>query len=99
MKKPKVRTKPVAAKKPVKAAKRVAKTNQAAAAARKGSAARGSAGMDLLAGAIEALAAIAAELRQIADDLRDLMGGGQEPEVDALVITEVENPKSLEEES
>ena len=54
--------------------------------------------MDLLAEAIADLAAIAAELRQIADDLRDLMSRSEEPEVDALVITEVENPESLEEE-
>jgi fumarate hydratase class II len=54
--------------------------------------------MDSLAEAISALAAIAAELRQIADDLRDLMGGRQEPEVDALVITEVESQESQEEE-
>jgi hypothetical protein len=54
--------------------------------------------MDLLGEAISALAAIAAELRQITDDLRDLMGRRQEPEVDALVITEVQNPEGLEEE-
>jgi predicted RNase H-like nuclease (RuvC/YqgF family) len=53
--------------------------------------------MDSLAGAIEALAAIAMELRQIADDLQDLMRRGQEPEVDALVITEVESSEAPEE--
>jgi hypothetical protein len=99
MKNSKVRTNPVAAKKPAKAAKRAAKTNPAAAAARKARAARNSAGMDSLAEAIAALAAIAAELHQIADDLRDLIARPEEPEVDTLVITQVENPENLEEES
>lgn len=100
MKKTKPRTKPVVAKQPAKAHKRVAKTNQAAAAtAWEAPSARESAGMDLLAEAIAGLAAIAAELRQIADDLRDLMGGPEQPELDALVITEVESPEGPEEES
>jgi hypothetical protein len=94
MKKQKTKTKPVAAGKPAK----TAKTNPRAAAGRKAPAASGAAGMDSLREAISALAAIAAELRQIADDLRDVMGRRQEPEVDALVITEVENPEGLEEE-
>ncbi|HVA41020.1 MAG TPA: hypothetical protein VNF49_10170 [Candidatus Binataceae bacterium] len=99
MKKPKVGTKPITAKKPATAAKRVVKTRPAVAAARKPRAARESGRMDLLAEAIATLAAIAAELRQIADDLRDLMGGGEEPEVEALLVTEVETPEGLEEES
>jgi fumarate hydratase class II len=99
MKKTKPRTKPVVAKQLAKAHKRVAKTNQAAAAARKIPSARESAGIDLLAEAIASLAAIATELRQIADDLRDLMGGPEQPELDALVITEVESPEGPEEES
>ncbi|MGZ6185548.1 MAG: hypothetical protein ACXWNN_06585, partial [Candidatus Binataceae bacterium] len=94
MKKPKVRTTPVRAKKPINAAKRGAKTKPTATAARKTPAARRSAGMDSLAGAIEALAAIAMELRRIADDLQNLMRQGQEPEVDALVITEVESSEA-----
>ena len=97
MKKPKTKTKPVAAGKPAKTAKRPAKTNPRAAAGRKAPAASGAAGMDLLGEAISALAAIAAELHQITDDLREVMGRRQEPEVDALVITEVENPEGLEE--
>jgi hypothetical protein len=97
MKKPKVRTTPVRAKKPINAAKRGAKTKPTATAARKTPAARRSAGMDSLAGAIEALAAIAMELRRIADDLQNLMRQGQEPEVDALVITEVESSEAPEE--
>ncbi|MGZ6252148.1 MAG: hypothetical protein ACXWM1_03670 [Candidatus Binataceae bacterium] len=97
MKKPKVRTTPVMAKKPINAAKRGAKTKPTATAARKTPAARRSAGMDSLAGAIEALAAIAMELRRIADDLQNLMRQGQEPEVDALVITEVESSEAPEE--
>ena len=97
MKKPKVRTTPVMAKKPINAAKRDAKTKRTATAARKTPAARRSAGMDSLAGAIEALAAIAMELRRIADDLQNLMRQGQEPEVDALVITEVESSEAPEE--
>ncbi len=40
-----------------------------------------------------------AELRQIADDLRDLMTAGEEPEVDALVVTEVDSSEALEEQS
>ena len=98
MKKPKVRTKPVAAKKPARIAKRVVKTRPPASTARKPPAGKPSEGMDLLADAVGALAAIAAELRQIADDLRDLSGGDEEPEVEALVVTEVETPEGLEEE-
>ena len=55
----------------------------------------------LLAEAIADLAAITAELRGIATDLRDLMGESEEtgPGVEAVVISEIESPESAEEES
>ena len=58
------------------------------------------AGMDSLGEAISALAAIAAELRQIAADLRDLIGRRQSPKLTgpASPLTEVENPEGLAEE-
>jgi hypothetical protein len=99
MKKPKPRTKAVAAKKPAKGIERGAKAKQPAAAPRKASAARQPAGMDSLAEAVADLAAIAAELRQVTDDLRDLMSEPEEPEVGELIIAEVENPENLEEET
>ncbi len=101
MKKLKVRTKPAATKKPAKAAKRVAKMARERAPARKAIAAREPAERDFLAVAIADLAAITGELREIANDLRDLMGESEEPgsDVEAVVITEVENPEGLEGES
>jgi hypothetical protein len=47
------------------------------------------------------LAAITADLREIANDLRNLMGESGETgsDVEAVVITEVENPEGLEGES
>jgi fumarate hydratase class II len=68
------------------------------AAPRKASAVRQPAGMDSLAEAVADLAVIAAELRQVTDDLRDLMSES-EPEVGELIIAEVENPENLEEET
>jgi len=101
MKKSKVRTKPAATKKPAKAAKRLAKMVRGRATAQKAIAARGPAERDSLAEAIADLVVITAELREIADDLRDLMGEREEtrPDVEAVVITEVENPEDLEGES
>jgi hypothetical protein len=96
MKKPKLKTKPVTAKKPAKANARGAKLKPTVAVSRKASAARQPAGMDSLAEAIADLAAIAAELRQVADDLRDFLGGPEESEVGELIITEVEDPESPE---
>jgi len=55
--------------------------------------------MDSLAEAIADLAAIAVELRHVADDLRDLMSVAEEPEVSELIIAEVEDPENLEEET
>jgi hypothetical protein len=99
VKKPKVRTKPIAAKKQTKIAKLAVKTRPAGPASRKPSANNPPEGINLLADAIATLAAIAAELRQITDDLRNLRGGKEEPEVEALVVTEVETPEGFEEES
>jgi hypothetical protein len=99
MKKTKPKTKPVAVKKPATRHKRVTKIREAAAPARKAPAVREPSAVNLLADAIADLAAIAMELRQIADDLRELMSQSDEPEVGELVITEIENPESLEEES
>jgi len=87
MKTQKVRTKAVAAKNPATTAKRVVKTRPAAAAARKPPAARESAGIGLLAEGIATVAAIAVELRQIADDLCDLMEGREGPEFETLDFT------------
>jgi hypothetical protein len=55
----------------------------------------------LLAEAIADLAAISTELRGIANDLRDMIGGSEAtgPGVEAVVIAEVENPEGPEEES
>ena len=101
MKKSKVRTKTVATKKPAKTAKRVAKMARGKVTAQKAIAATEPAERDSLAEAIADLAAITAELREIANDLRDLMGEREEtgPDVEAVVITEVENPEGLEGES
>ncbi len=104
MKKSKVMTKPAATKKPAKAAQRVAKMAPSRAPVQKPIAAREPAERDSLAEAMADLAAITAELREIANDLRSLMGASDESEetgsgVEAVVITEVENPEGLEEES
>jgi hypothetical protein len=104
MKKSKVMTKPAATKKPAKAAKRVAKMARRRAPVQKPIAAREPAERGSLAEAMADLAAITAELREIANDLRSLMGESDESEetgsgVEAVVITEVENPEDLEEES
>jgi hypothetical protein len=101
MKKSKARTKPAATKKPAKAAKRVAKMARGRATAQKAIAAGEPAERDSLAEAIANLTAITAELREIANDLRDLIGEREEtgPDVEAVVITEVENPGGLEGES
>ena len=99
MKKPKSTTKPVAAKKPAKGIERGAKAKAAVAAPRKVSAVRQPPGMDSLAEAVADLAVIAAELRQVTDDLCDLMSESEEPEVGELIIAEVENPENLEEET
>jgi|SRR5215468_9076833 len=70
------------------------------------SAALTSAGFEPLEEAISALAAIAAELRQITDDLRDTMRPGQdvsadsrEADIDAVVVTEVEGSEDFDEDS
>ena len=95
MKKITPRTKPATEKK-AKTAKRGAKMKPVAAGARKASGTQAP-GMDSLAETIRMLGALVAELRQIADDLRDLMTAGEEPEVDALVVTEIEGSEALEE--
>jgi hypothetical protein len=71
------------------------------ATAQKAIAAREPAERDSLAVAIADLAAITAELREIANDLRDMMGASEEAgsDVEAVVITEVENPEGPEGES
>lgn len=62
-----------------------------AAAARRATGVRDSAGMDMMAESIAELAAIAAELRQIADDLRDMMAArGEEEGEESIVIAELE---------
>jgi len=88
--------KPAAVKKIAQTAKRAAKMKPAAARTRRASGTRAS-GMDSLAEAIAVLGALVAELRQIADDLRDLMTAEEEPEVDALVVTEVDSSEAPEE--
>jgi hypothetical protein len=100
MKKSKVRTKPAPIKKPARPAKPVGKMVERP-PARKVIAAPEPAERDFLAEAIADLAAITADLREIANDLRNLMGESGETgsDVEAVVITEVENPEGLEGES
>lgn len=89
-------------KKPAKTAKPVAKTITKKPAPRKTIAAKESANRDSLVAAVADLAAIAAELREVVDELRDFMAEGQETgpeEVEAVIVTEVENPEDFEEES
>lgn len=101
MKKSKARTKPAAAKKPATPAKRVGKMAPGVAPTRKVIAARERPERNFLAEAIADLAAITAELREIANDLRDLMSESEETgsDVEAVLITEVENPEGSEGES
>jgi hypothetical protein len=101
MKKSKARTKPAAIKKPARPAKPVGKMGRERTPARKAIAAREPAERDFLAVAIADLAAITRELREIANDLRELMGESEETgsDVEAVVITEVENPEDLEKET
>jgi len=94
-------------KKPAKTAKPVAKTiprkpAPRKPAPRKATAAKEPANRDSLAAAVAGLAAIAAELREVVGELRDFMAEGQATrpeEVEAVIITEVENPEDFEEES
>ncbi|HLK80860.1 MAG TPA: hypothetical protein VKT99_05095 [Xanthobacteraceae bacterium] len=76
----------------VKSKKRSAATSGSSA-----SAAIAPASLEPLAEAIGALAAIVADLRQITDDLRDTIRSGQEPDIDAVVVTEVEGSEAREE--
>ena len=89
-------------KKPAKTAKPVAKKIPSKPAPRKATAAKEPANRDSLAAAVADLAAIAAELREVVGELRDFMAEGQETrpeEVEAVIITDVENPEDFEEES
>ncbi len=49
---------------------------------------------DPLAEAIAALAAIVAELREVTNDLRESIRSGQEPDIDAVVVAEVERSEA-----
>src|SRR5512146_2849089 len=101
VKKSKVRTKPAATRKPAKPAKPIGKIARGRPHAPKAGAVGALAEGNFLAEAIADLAAITAELRGIANDLRDLIGEseGTGPGVEAVVITEVESPEGPEEES
>lgn len=101
MKKSKVRTKPAATRKPARPAKPIGKIARGKLRASKAVVAGGPAEGSFLAEAIVDLAAITAELRGIANDLRDLIGEGEEAGsgVEAVVIAEVDSPEGLEEES
>jgi hypothetical protein len=101
VKKSKVRTKPAATRKPARPAKPIGKIARGKLPGSKAVVAGGLAERSLLAEAIANLAAIAAELRGIANDLRDLIGESEEAGsgVEAVVIAEVESPEGLEEES
>jgi hypothetical protein len=93
MKKAKPRSRSATQRKaPPTAAKSGAKSKRRSAVASgpRSATAVASAGFEELNEAIGALAAIAAELRQIADDLRDTIRSGQESDIDAVVVTEVE---------
>ena len=72
------------------------KTRSAGASGPVSATAIASAGFEALDEAIGALAAIVAELREITDDLRDTIRSGQEPDIDAVVVTEVEGPEAGE---
>ena len=97
MKKTKPKTKSAAARKSAKRTARAAKMMSRTGGARKSAKARKSPVEDSLGPAIGALAAIAAELRQIINDLRALITERQ-PEVDTVVVTEIEAPDSFEQE-
>jgi len=87
-------------KKPAKTAKPVAKKITSKPTPRKTVAAREPANRDALAAAVADLAAIAAELRDVVGELRDFMTEGEETgpeEIEAVIITEVENPEEEEE--
>jgi hypothetical protein len=101
VKKSKVRTKPAATRKPARPAKPIKKIAGGQPRAAKASAAGRLAEENLLAEAIADLAAITAELRGIANDLRELISESEEPGsgVEAVLITEVDSPEGPEEES
>ncbi len=91
-----------AIKKPAKTAKPVAKKITSKPSPRKTIAAKEPANRDALAAVVADLAEIAAELREVVGDLRDFMAEAEEtgPEqVEAVIVTEVENPEDFEEES
>ena len=100
VKKSKVRTKPAATRKPARPAKPIRKIAGAGPRAAKASAGGGFAEGNLLAEAIADLAAITAELRGIANDLRELISESEEPGsgVEAVLITEVDSPEGPQEE-
>jgi hypothetical protein len=101
VKKSKVRTKPAKTRKTARPAKPIGKMARGASRAAKASAVGRLAEESFLAEAIADLAAISAELRGIANDLRDMIGESEAtgPDVEAVVIAEVENPEGPEEES
>jgi fumarate hydratase class II len=90
MKKTKSRKGSASSNRTSSSAKARAKVKPGRTAAARRAPVREPAGMDMLAESIAELAAIAAELRQIADDLRDMMASDGEEGEENIVVAEIE---------